>query len=499
MPVDSKHLSYATSMAWWMRCRDANAGSDAIKAKRIEYLPRLSGQTDTEYDGYLKRALFYPATDRTVMGLTGMVTRREPTIISPDAIEPHLDDITLTGVTLPEFSQRMLTELLIVGRGGVLVDLPSKATENARPYWVSWTTEQIINWRTGRGPNGEQRLTLLVLHEKVAADAQVDPFTETLIDQYRMLALVNNTYVVTLWRKAADNNTWISQPPVVPTRRGKPLDFIPFVFAGTRSIEPTIDKPPLLDLVDVNLSHYLSSADLEHGRHYTALPTPWITGFTDPTGTGAAMTIGSANAWTFTSPEAKVGMLEFTGAGLKELVTALDSKERMMAMLGARMLEQQPRVQETASAVILRQSGEQAVLATIAATLSSALSKALTWHTWWSGFELEKLDDQPLVTLNSDFVDATMNAQEVTALMGLWQAGAISYDTFYYNLQRGEWARPSITVEQEKEAIAAGEESLDAALLGDGQPPPKSASETPDADEGKVSAEDLDDRDVIDE
>jgi hypothetical protein len=45
-------------------------------------------------------------------------------------------------------------------------------------------------------------------------------------------------------------------------------------------------------------------------------------------------------------------------------------------------------------------------------------------------------------------------AQEVTALMGLWQSGAISYDTLYYNLQRGEWARPSVTVEQEREAIA---------------------------------------------
>jgi hypothetical protein len=37
--------------------------------------------------------------------------------------------------------------------------------------------------------------------------------------------------------------------------------------------------------------------------------------------------------------------------------------------------------------------------------------------------------------------------------MQAWQSGAISYETFYWNLQRGEIARPGIEVETERELI----------------------------------------------
>lgn len=473
MPVDTKHPDYARAMARWVRCRDAHAGTDAIKAKRTEYLPKLIGQTEPEYDAYLKRALYYPSADRTVMGLSGMVVRKAPSVKCPEEIEPQLADVTLSNVSLDEFALRMLTEVLVTGRGGISVDLPAVASETARPYWVHWQAEQIINWRTGKAPNGSTRLTMVVLYEKVPKDIDADPFAVETVDQYRMLSLVNNVYVVTLWRRSADGQGWVSQPPIVPQRRGRPLDFIPFSFVGPRNIEPACDKPPLADLVDVNLSHYLSSADLEHGRHWTALPTPWVTGFVDTSGGTAPLAIGSAAAWTFGNPETRVGMLEFTGQGLQALEKALDAKEKMMAVLGARMLEQQPRTQETATSVVLRQSGEHASLSTVTSSLSRALSKALGWHVWWTGYEAP-VGEEPSIVLNTDFLDTSMTAQEVTALMGLWQSGAISYETFYYNLQRGEWARPQVTVEEEREAIASDEAQASESAL-EREPPPDDA------------------------
>ena len=33
--------------------------------------------------------------------------------------------------------------------------------------------------------------------------------------------------------------------------------------------------------------------------------------------------------------------------------------------------------------------------------------------------------------------------------MLLWQAGSITWETFYYNLTEGEWARPGIDAEAE--------------------------------------------------
>ena len=46
-----------------------------------------------------------------------------------------------------------------------------------------------------------------------------------------------------------------------------------------------------------------------------------------------------------------------------------------------------------------------------------------------------------------------MSFAELTELTKAWQSGAISYETLYYNMQRGEVTRPGITAEKEKAEI----------------------------------------------
>ena len=53
---------------------------------------------------------------------------------------------------------------------------------------------------------------------------------------------------------------------------GAPLNFIPFVIVNPSGLGVTIEEPPLLDLVAVNLSHYKTSADLEWATYYVAFP-----------------------------------------------------------------------------------------------------------------------------------------------------------------------------------------------------------------------------------
>ena len=81
----------------------------------------------------------------------------------------------------------------------------------------------------------------------------------------------------------------------VPLKHGDPLTFIPFQFIGPTSVTPAIEKSPILDIVDVNLSHYRTSADFEHGAHLTALPTPWVSGVNPEL--VESFPIGSDTAW----------------------------------------------------------------------------------------------------------------------------------------------------------------------------------------------------------
>jgi len=72
---------------------------------------------------------------------------------------------------------------------------------------------------------------------------------------------------------------WLPGQDVVPMRQGQALTEIPFVFVGPNNSLSSVDRPPLEDLVDVNLSHFRTSADLENGRHWTGVTTPVLAGF----------------------------------------------------------------------------------------------------------------------------------------------------------------------------------------------------------------------------
>lgn len=457
LKVDTLHGSITAMTLVWRRCRDAYAGSDAVKKAGILYLPKLDQMTEAEYNAYLLRALYYNATGRTVEGLSGAVFRKAPTLKLPEALREQLEDITLSGVSFDGFAAKVVEEDLKVGRAGILVDRPDNpASSTNRPYWVKYDAEQIINWRTTT-VDGDRVLALLVLKECDETVNALDPFVTDKVDQYRVLQLVDRAKVgqngqsileVVIWRKPKDGE-WTPGTPIYPTRRGEYLDFIPFTFVGPTDITPDIAKPPTQDLVEVNLSHFRSSADYEHGAHYTALPTPWVSGVKGD----AVLKIGSAQAWLLEDPQARADFLEFKGEGLGALEKAMERKEMLMAILGASLLEGKTTKQETAAAVRMRHAGDESVLKKLTLACSQALTQALRWHVWWEGQDVA--DSDVGVTLNTDVVQVDVQPEHLAKLLLYFQSGRISKETLYHNLVRGEFARPGVSFEDEEQAIDA--------------------------------------------
>ena len=111
---------------------------------------------------------------------------------------------------------------------------------------------------------------------------------------------------------------------------------------------------------------------------------------------------------------------------------AIERDERQMAVLGTQVLENQVRVAETATAIMLRQSGENSVLGNIASSVSESLTQAMRWVYWWNSTESlpEKVTDaQVLVELNTDFGVGGMQSGELAAVVKAWKDGAISQDS----------------------------------------------------------------------
>uniref|UniRef100_UPI002FE26073 DUF4055 domain-containing protein n=1 Tax=Methylobacillus sp. TaxID=56818 RepID=UPI002FE26073 len=233
---------------------------------------------------------------------------------------------------------------------------------------------------------------------------------------------------------------------IVPVMRGRPLPYIPFQFFGPAHNGPEIQKPPIYDLVALNLSHYRSTADLEHGAHFTGLPTAVVTGY--QVGENEKLSIGSANAWVFPAADADAKYLEFTGQGLSALENRINRKQDQMAAIGARMLSPEKSAAEAAETVKLRHAGEGAVLSTISSMISQGLTRVLNIMAEWAGVSTNQS-----VTLNTDFIEIGMTGPELTALVGAWQSGAISRETMFWNLQQGEMIPPGVTSDEEKEKI----------------------------------------------
>lgn len=469
MPVNTPNSQYEKHVAVWEKCADFYSGSKTVKARGEKYLPKLESQSPKEYEDYKLRALLFNATRRTIQGLSGAVFQKAPIIEFPKELAAQIADVTLTGKTLGTFGLGALKEILKKGRVGVLIEYPLATPDNkGRPYWIEFRAESIINWESIT-VNGVPKLTRVILMESIFIRDPKDEFVMKEICQYRVLSLnADGQYEQNTYRKDDSVNAsgkWEVVPELraLPLRNGDPLTFIPFIFIGPTSIQPDIEDAPLEDLVEVNHSHYLTSADYEHCLHWLAMPTPWAAGIRLPEGT--KLNVG-AGAYTSSDPNFKMGMLEYSGSGVNSLKERDETKRKLMAALGARLLEDAI-ASEATLGIMMRANGEQASLKTIVEQLSLALTWCARVHLWWISAGVKTIEEMPAsVQLNDDFVATTMSPEELKAIVMAYQAEAISFETLYAALQKGELTREGVDAEAEKALIekdhALDEESISA-------------------------------------
>lgn len=441
MPIDSKHPLYSANISAWKRCRDAYMGEDAVKASGKTYLPKPGGLSDSEYNVYTQRALFYEATGRTIDGFVGAISRKDPIVTVPAKLEPLLANITGDGLTLGELVKQLAGETILQGRLGILCDFDEARQAS---YLTTYQVESITNWADG----------LVVLNETVYEPDPEDRFKVIPVEQYRQLWLNEGVYTVTVWRKSTHASQiaveWVAGPDVVPLRRGKALDFIPFFWVTPVGKTQRIEKPPLLGLVNVCMSHYMNSADLEWGRHFTGLPTLYVTGVQSD----IPINVGSTAAIVLPDANSKVAYAEFNGAGLSSLENALDEKEAKMAVLGAQVFVAEKKGVEAAQTARIRTSGETNLLTGVVTSVEETIQAALSCAAEWMG-----VTDKIEVTLSRDFVDTKLDGPTLAGLVQAYQSGALTIEQFLFNLQQGEMLAPDTDIETEAAAVAAAQQA----------------------------------------
>lgn len=451
---NAPHEQYVEFQDVWQKCRDAREGQRAIRNGGTTYLPQLVSQPADEYKKYRDRAVYFNATGRTVDAMTGLVFRKDMTVTAPESIKPWLEDITLSDETLADFAEACLEETITVCHGGIFVDMPkttgqlTKAQADAqqiRPYLVLYKTESILNWELARVNNVYQLINLWLSETYKDKEGEQQ-------EQVRQLILNGGIYYQDIWRKA-DNGEWYVHETIVPLKNGANLTAIPFYPLSAR--KPTMDviAPPIEALVDINISHYQNSADLENGAHIAGLPTPYATGLQqtfDQNGvaTGPNIYLGSSTFLTFADPETKVGFLQCGSEGFATLEKLMDRKEQQMAALGARMLAPEKKDAEAAQTHEIKRGGESSILSKICGVVERQITKALMFASSWVGIEGEIA-----IELNRDFFPPQFTGADLTAWVSARQAGEISKETLFNVIKYAEWYPEEKTFEEEQAAI----------------------------------------------
>ena len=209
---------------------------------------------------------------------------------------------------------------------------------------------------------------------------------------------------------------------------GEVLEYIPFYPITPFGVNFHIFKPPLIDVVDLNLSHYRTSADLEHGRHFTALPTPVISGVQ----TDAPIHIGSTKALVLSNEGAKAYYLEFTGQGLGTLERGMVDKRAQMSDFAARLMDPSTKGSEALETVQLRYSSDAAKLVDVLEAVESGLNSAYNEIRRWKG-----LSGKVKIVLDRDLLSISLKSGDLRELLKGYLEGSIDRDLLFFNLERG--------------------------------------------------------------
>jgi hypothetical protein len=430
-----RSLEVIAMMPDWGVMAAVTRGTNYIRDLCETYLPQEPREDDEAYQTRVDRSVLSPYTSRLIETAAGAILRK-PIHIEGDPYWLELaQNIDGLGSNINEYARRALVSSLTYGHSAILVDYPAAtearnlAEERAmgrRPYFVHVDAPQIWGWRKEPGTN---RLLQVRIH-----DYDVRPLNEFGEEQVEEMRVI--------YPGRYDLYTLGQELVEFTATGGYSLDEIPLVpiYSNRRGL--LVSQPPLLDIANINITHYQRQADLIHALHIAAMPTLVLEGWDDTTGS-ATMGVNYAIAM---QPGNKAYYVQADATSFDAQMAELESLASQMSTLGVTKLFGQKFVAESAEAKRIDQAQSNSVLSIISQELESALNQAFAFAAQYVGME------PPEITIDRDFDYYRLIGQDVSVLAQLNQMGKISDAMLLEVLRRGEVLPDNINIEDELEA-----------------------------------------------
>ena len=401
-----------------------------------------SDRNVSRYIAYRERAIFVNYTSATLDGMLGMVFREDTEFDLPQSIESITENADGAGLSLEQLTKFTVSEVVQLGRFGLFVDYPPMKEgvnkkqvidSGARGYLAPYIAENIINWRVDV-VDGKKQLVMIVLAESVNKYDD-DGFSFTEVTHHRVLLLIDGIYVQQIY----DENNKIIVDDFsdeygnrMPRKSdGSSWNEIPFSFIGSKNNDPDVDKPPLLDIADVNIGHYRNSADYEESSFLVGQPTPVLAGLTQSWADKYmknGVQLGSRAG--ILLPEGGSGSL--MQADPNQMPSeGMEAKQKQLVNLGARIIQDSTGA-ETSEAAKIRFAGQNSKLSNIIGNVENALIQSCQWLMEYEGGG----DGDIVININRKFYDAKVDPQLIIAQIQLLDRAVIAKSDIRDNLRR---------------------------------------------------------------
>ena len=378
---------------------------------------------DARQKEYEDGAILYNFTARTLQGMVGSVTSKPATITLPDGISYMTEDSDGNGKSLMSMAADALREVMSVGRGAFLVDVPnipegalSLADQQAgalRPYVTWYDAECVVNWRK----DGTQ-IILLELFEYASKENE---FYTYIGERYRVCELVDGYYQQRIYEFEHLGEQPYSEVIIEPRVRGQRLDYIPIVVVGSNNNDLAIDPPPLTPLAELNIGHLRNSADNEEASFVCGQPTMFLS-------IGSSM---SSEQFAEANPGGvkigcRVGHVLGDGGSAQLLQASevslplknMELKEQQAIQIGAQLIT--PSQQITAEAARIQRGADTSVMGMAANNVSEAVEQCLRWCA-----EIAGATGEVVFELNTEFFLTIMTWADAVQAMTLINAGLL--------------------------------------------------------------------------
>lgn len=517
--LDSTHPEYDCRIYQWSRCKDALAGTDAVKSRSGKYgpgscyLPPTAGMVMdgmgsgelgySNYEAYKTRAHWYGYTAEAVDLALGMLWNKPPVIegIKDTPLEYLLTRATHEGESLERLLYRINEAQIATGRIGILADMPKGETEGLpQPYISIYHECAIKNWDASyTGQLATESLNLVVLDE--SGPRRKNTFEWEDYSQYRVLALGpldTNEAVGTYYQGVYELEG--GGPPdfdpsamFTPNIQGRTLNEIPFVCINANSTTMCPQDPPLLSLVDLCFHLYRLQADYSQELHGQTSATLVTKGLVKKPGeekkpirigVGGHVDLGS-------NKEAEAYFLELSGKGLPEMRQAVESTKTLCRERSGEIVDQSSRGRESGNSLEQRISVRTASLHSIAQHGAEGLQKLLKIMARWIGMNDEQVNAIKVVA-NTVFAKPTFSGLELEALTKAKMSGgavipfaaihnyliARGFTTQSFEEFKAQWENDK-DIEAEMRKAKAEAEGMTAKAIADAQPKPESTTPSP--------------------